>query len=110
MPGLGKRKMERFSLELPARILVVDEVKKEEPESLECLTCDISAGGAYFHTDQPLPVGTEMHIDLVLPLDELKKIEGKKASIKVKGAVVRIGEKGMAICFDEKYKISPLAE
>ena len=110
MPELGKRKMERFSLELPARISIAGKAEKKEPESLECITSDISAGGAFFHTDQPLPVGTEMHIDLVLPLDELKKIEGKRASIKVKGAVVRIGEKGMAICFDEKYKISPLVE
>jgi len=110
MDGLGKRRMERFSLGLPARISITGKAEKEEPESLECITSDISAGGAYFHTDQPLPIGTEMHIDLILPLDELKKIEGKKASIKVKGAVVRIGGKGMAICFDEEYKISPLSE
>ena len=108
MPELGKRKMERFSLELPAKISVVGE--KDEPASLDAITSDISAGGAFFHTDQPLPVGTEMQVDLVLSLDELKKIEGKRASIKVKGAVIRIEGKGMAISFDKKYQISPLAE
>jgi hypothetical protein len=53
-------------------------------------------------------VGTEMQVDLVLPLDELKKIEGKRANIKLKGAVIRTGEKGMAIIFDKKYRISPM--
>lgn len=110
MPELGKRKMERFSLELPARISITGKAKVEEPESFECITSDISAGGAFFHTDKLLPVGTEMHVDLVLPLDELKKIKGKRARIKVKGAVVRMGEKGMAICFDEEYKISPMPD
>jgi len=108
MPGLGKRKLERFSLELPARIYVIGD--KDEPDSLAATTSDISASGAFFHTDKPLPLGTEMNIDLVLPLDELKKIEGKKASIKVKGAVIRIDESGMAISFAKGFQVSPIPE
>lgn len=103
----ARRKMERFSLELPARISAVGE---EEPVFLESFTSDISAGGAFFQTSRPLPIGTKMNVDLILPLDELKKLEGKRANIKVKGAVVRIGEDGMAISFDKRYKISPVAE
>lgn len=106
MSESGKREMERFSLELPAKISVVG--GKEESSSLEATTTDISAGGAFFHTDCPFPVGTEMHFDLVLSLDELKKLEGKRASIKLKGAVVRVSEEGMAIAFNEKYEIAPL--
>lgn len=108
MPEFGKRKLERFPLELPARIFVNGEGKGAD--CLDAVTCDISAGGAFFHTDTPLPVGTEMYVDLVLPLDELKKIEGKRANIKVRGAVVRTGERGMAISFDKKYRISPMPE
>jgi c-di-GMP-binding flagellar brake protein YcgR len=95
---------------LPARISLVGEEK--EPVSLDAVTSDISAGGAYFRTDKPLSVGvgTQMDVDLVLPLDELKKLEGKRARIKVKGAVVRITENGIAICFNKEYQISPLAE
>lgn len=107
MVEAGRRKMERFSLELPARISIAGE--DNGPAALEAITDDISAGGAFFHTDNPLPIGTEMDIVLVLSLDELKKIKGKKASIKVKGAVVRVGENGMAISFDEEYQLSPLA-
>jgi len=108
MSGLGKRKMERFSLELPARISVASGEK--EAASLDARTSDVSAGGAFFHTDQPYPVGTEMQVDLVLPLDELKRLEGKRASIKLKGAVVRIVDDGMAISFEESYEISALKE
>jgi hypothetical protein len=108
MPGLGKRKLERFPLELPARIFV--DCDGAGTDCLDAVTIDISAGGAFFHTDKPLPVGTQMEVDLILPLDELKKIEGKRANIKVKGAVIRTGERGMAILFDKKYRISPLAE
>ncbi len=106
MPEFGKRKLERLPLELPARIFVGGE--RQEADFLDAVTSDISAGGAFFHTDTPLPVGTEMYVDLILPLDELKKIKGKKASIKVKGAVVRTGVGGMAISFDKKYRISPM--
>ncbi len=108
MPNFGKRKLERFHLELPARIFLNG--GGEVTKSLDAITSDISAGGAFFHTESPLPVGTEMYVDLVLPLDELKKIEGKRANIKVKGSVVRIGESGMAIIFDKKYLISPVQE
>lgn len=106
MPEFGKRKLERFPLELPARLFV--NCEEEATDCLDVTTSDICAGGAFFYTDTPLPVGTEMFVDLVLPLDELKKIKGKRANIKVKGAVVRTGEGGMAISFDKKYHISPM--
>ena len=102
--GANKRRMERFDLELPARVTKAKEGQGDE--NLDLLTSDICAGGAFFQTDQPLPLGTEVKIDLVLPLDELKKIEGKKALIKVSGAVIRITGDGMAICFEEGFKIS----
>ncbi len=107
MPEFGKRKLERFSLKLPARIVVNDNGNGAENGSLDAITSDISAGGAFFYTDTPLPVGTQMQVDLVLPLDELKKVKGKKAKIRVKGAVIRTGKQGMAICFDKKYRITP---
>ena len=106
MPEFGKRKLERFPLKLPARIFV--DGGEGEAALLDAVTSDISAGGAFFYTDTPLPVGTEMNVDLILPLDELKKIEGKRANIKVKGAVIRTGKKGMAIIFDKKYRISSM--
>ena len=43
-----------------------------------------------------------------LPLDKLREIKGNRVHIKVSGLVVRANEKGMGICFDEKYEINPL--
>ena len=94
---LEKRRRERVPLSLPAKLSVVGESK--ERRTLHCSTSDICAGGAFFHTDLNMPVGTEMDVELVLPLDELKKLEGKNAKIKVSGSVTRTDEKGMAINF-----------
>jgi len=104
---MEKRNLTRFELELPARLTLI---KHPDPTALELITSDVCAGGAYFQTDRPLPVGTELNVEIVLPLDELKKIEGKKAHIKVSGSVIRINEQGMAIRFEPDFVIQPLAE
>ena len=103
-----KRRLERFSLELPAQLYVGGEA--QDRQTIDLLTSDICAGGAFFETEWPLPVGSEVKIDLVLPLNELKKLEGRKALIKVSGAVIRSDEKGMAICFDKGFKMLSLQE
>lgn len=108
MSGMEKRTMERFGLELPARLTRADALDNEHSESMELITSDICAGGAYFHTDVPLPVGTDVKIDIVLPIDEIKKIKTKKALVKVTGAVLRATEDGMAICFDKNFEITSI--
>ena len=105
MADKGRRKVERFALELPSQIMAIED---SDQEILKLLTRDVSAGGAFFYTDKPLPVGTEVKIDLVLPLSELKKLESSKALIKVSGEVIRSEEQGMAVCFNEDYQLSPL--
>ncbi len=100
-----KRKLERFDLELPATIELL--TPDQEKSLLNLLTTNICSGGAYFHTKQPLPEGIQVKIDLVLPLDKLRKLkdEHKQAYIKVTGTVLRSGSEGMAIFFDEDYQI-----
>ena len=66
-----KRKMERFSLEIPARFIWYDKSRKQE--SLELMTSNICSDGAFFKTEKPLSVGTDVKIDLIIPLDKLKK-------------------------------------
>ena len=101
-----RRRLERFDLEIPATIGFMNLDHKEKVFNL--LTSNISSGGAYFHTTQPLPEGTQVKIDLVLPLDNLEKVknEYKQAYIKVAGRVLRSESQGMATCFDEDYQIS----
>jgi len=99
-----KRTLERFDLKIPAKI-----ESDYEEKILNPLTRNIGSGGAFFHTAQPLPKGTQVKIDLVLPLDKLKKLKDdcKQAYIKVTGRVLRSKSEGMAILFDKDYLIRP---
>ena len=101
-----KRSLPRLKLELPASVC---ETGNDDSGPFELWTSDVSAGGAFFVTGHPLPVGTELEIDLILPLDELKKLEGKNAHVSLSGAVVRVSRQGIAVCFNKKYTIRPLA-
>ena len=105
---VDKRRLERFDLQLPAIIEVVSGNGDHDRKTVNLLTRNACSGGAYFHTDQPLPKGTQVKIDLVLSIDTLKKIKGKQAVIKVNGSVIRTESHGMAICFDEHFSIKSI--
>ncbi len=103
-----RRRLERFELRAPARILVeFDEGKREE---LDLTTKDVSSGGAYIYSDQPLPEGATVIIELFISLSMLQTRAGEtnKAKVKVKGTVIRVDEDGAAIRFNNKYKITSL--
>jgi len=109
MPKTEDRRVERYQLKLAAYLSVVDSDAPVEKNTISLNTSDISSGGAFFGTGTPLPVGTEVKIDIVLPLDQIKNIEGENAKIEVSGAVVRIDKGGMGVCFDEEYKITKMS-
>jgi c-di-GMP-binding flagellar brake protein YcgR len=100
-----RRKMERFDLKLPTKLSWAG--KDKDQESIELMTDNICAGGAYLLTNRPLPEGTEVKMDLILGLDKLHELGGRKSLINVSGFVTRTDHQGMVICFDQKYKISP---
>ena len=50
-----RRKMERFDLKLPTKLFWTG--KDKEQESIELLTSNVCAGGAYLMTNSPLPMG-----------------------------------------------------
>ena len=106
-PMEEQRQLERFDLEIPAKIGVID--SGQEEEMLNLLTTNVCSGGAFFHTTQALPEGTPVKIDLILPLEKLRRLkeEHKQVFIKVTGRVLRSESTGMAICFDEDYQIRP---
>jgi hypothetical protein len=105
-----RRKLGRFRLDIPAKIEVINSALERKKHDLK--TSNISSGGAFFHTKQPLPEGTPVKIDLILPLERLKQLKNdhKQAYIKVTGKVLRSETKGMAISFDQNYIIRPLRE
>lgn len=102
-----RRKLQRFSFEVPAQIEGV--ISGKGKEILDLSTSDICAGGAFFRTAAPLPEGTKVKMEMILPLDRLKELVGhNRVQVKVNGTVIRSGSIGMAICFSEDYQILPL--
>ena len=105
----NSRRLQRYSLKLPATLEINSEAEQHDKEVINLLTSDVCSGGAYFQTDQPLPEGTKVKLDLILSIEELKKLEGKHALIKVTGKVIRTELTGMAICFEGGYTIKPVS-
>ena len=105
-----RRKLERFDLQVPAKIEVINQDR--EKEMLDLLTSNICSGGAFLHTTRPLPEGTQVKVDLILPFDKLKELkqDSQQVYIKVTGTVLRSETEGMAICFDEDYQIGTWEE
>ncbi|MEA1947831.1 MAG: PilZ domain-containing protein [Thermodesulfobacteriota bacterium] len=101
-----KRKMERFPLKLPALISMMDE--NENQRAFEVMISNICAGGAFFKTYNPLSLGTDMKMELILPLDKFKKFGSKRSRVDVSGLVIRTNDQGMAVRFDKNFQISPL--
>lgn len=98
-----------MDLKLESRVEVLGSTAEGKTrEVLNLLTQNVCSGGAFFHTDHVLPVGMEVKVDLVLELEDLKKTAGDKALIEVRGRVLRCDPPGLAICFDKKYKITPV--
>ena len=106
-----KRKLERFDLKIPTRVALTGAKKVNRERTIpDLMTSDICSGGAYFHTVEPLPAGSKVKIDLILPLDKLRRIgaDWKKVHVRVTGKVLRSESKGMAIGFNRDYRIEPL--
>ena len=105
--GFSSGKLIHIVFEVLARIEAA--VWADRKETFDLQTSDICSGGAFFRTTQTLPEGTQVKIDLILPLDRMKDlIDHSRANVKVNGTVVRSGSAGMAICFYEDYQIMPL--
>lgn len=100
-----RRKMERFDLKLPTKLSWKG--KDNELKSIELMTSNICAGGVFFKTGKALLVETIVKLDIIYHLDKFKSSKWEISHIEFSGSVIRTDKKGMAICFDEGYKISP---
>ncbi len=103
-----RRKLERFELNTQARVLV--DLGEGRKETFNSTTKDVSSGGAFIYSDQPLPQGATVKIELLISLDMLRELAGEKgqAKVKVKGKIIRVDENGAAIRFENKYEITSL--
>ena len=98
-----RRKFERFQLRLPGKIETV--AIRRRKETSELFTDDVSAGGAFFPTDHPLPLGTQVQLQLILANERIRQLTGEEGCMRLEGTVVRSEPTGMAISFDENYDI-----
>lgn len=105
MNYIEKRKMERFDLELPALISITDEDGSHK--TFESVSSNICSGGAFFALDKPLSIGTDVNINMILPVSDIENSIVDKSLIDVSGSVIRTEPKGMAVCFYNKFKIMP---
>ena len=70
---------------------------------MHLITSDISADGAYFKTNSPLPVGSDVKVQMKLVIPGLNEINGRSAHISVRGKTIRTEPFGMAIQFEPAY-------
>lgn len=103
-----RRRLERFELSAPAQVFV--ESERGEKEQFHLATKDISSGGAYLYSPQPLMKGARVKMEILIFLDALWKHASEKGRVKIKisGEVVRVDKDGIAIQFASKYKIMAL--
>ncbi len=104
--GLEKRHLQRFSLKVFA---IVRTVSPSVEKVFELSTQDISAGGAFFPLEVPLPTGEKVKITLYLSISALEQISDFpfKTKITTEGQVVRSTGQGMAVSFSKHYTMSP---
>ncbi len=98
IPGEESRKVERFSLRLPACISAF------EPghPTLNLMTENISDGGAFFPTREPLPQGLRVLVDLTL---KRESGVGNASKVHLKGRVLRSQPDGMALLFEKRVQM-----
>lgn len=85
--------------------------KRHEPEIIELVTNNICAGGAYFKTANPLPVGTKISLKMTVELNNKEKSQKKNmVSIEICGIVIRADEEGMAVQFENGYTMLPVSK
>ena len=105
MIEFDRRKLERFDLELPAKLSCTGKDNNHKP--IELMTSNICSDGVFFKTNKQLTVGTDVKLAVILSLDKFKNVGHKKSHIHVSGSVIRKSHHGMAIRFSKKCKMLP---
>jgi hypothetical protein len=90
---MDKRCRRRVSLKVAGKI------EGHNRFSLKGHTRDISAVGAFFDSEETVPVGTNVELEIYLPLEKLEETKRHDGKMKVSGTVVRVEEGGVAVLF-----------
>ncbi|MDQ5985454.1 MAG: hypothetical protein CSYNP_01164 [Syntrophus sp. SKADARSKE-3] len=105
-----RRKFERFTIDTPFRIEILDTERRGEILNLE--SENLSAGGICFRSPILLPIGARVKVGLVLQFDELQTTQDPDGAliITVTGQTVRSGPEGTTICFSDDYDVVTSSE
>ena len=101
------RELERFNLELPALV----EVLESNQKNIRCypMMRDISGNGGYFLTKNPLAVNTRIKVGLIFEINKPDASERKgHFFLEFTGKVIRVDASGMAVRFDQDYQHVPV--
>ena len=100
-----RRLYKRHSVRLPSRIETIIPSGKKKIYDLE--TKDISIGGAFIYTKEPLsfPEGTRFIIDLTIPSGSIKELAIVKSLMACTGIMVRSTSEGIAIQCGNEWEI-----
>lgn len=90
-------------------------------EQIVTVAANVSSGGAFLTTDQPLPLASRVRLKFLLSLDDLKQLKvvasvealrrlagQKQVWVEATGVVIRQDPDGVAVIFDQNYQLSPL--
>ena len=100
-----RRLYKRHTVRLPSRIETIIPSGKKKIYDLE--TKDISIGGAFIYTKEPLsfPEGTRFTLDLAIPSGAVKELTVVKSLMECTGTMVRSTSEGIAIQCDTECEI-----
>jgi hypothetical protein len=103
-----RRKMQRFPLRLPCLIHDVNDARN--PPLLEAQTLNVGTGGALVETEQQLPVGTDVHFNMLIRRSSSAEPINAGSCVSLTGRVLRKDEMGLGIAFSEAYRIVPTSQ
>ena len=99
-----RRKLERFSLEIPAELITGDE--REYQKRIETRTRDLSANGAFVYLGRAPNVGTRVRLEMQAVIGSLPLLVNMPETVRitVEGRVVRQNAEGVGIAFDVQLR------
>lgn len=110
MEKYGERRThERYDIALPCLLSLNKE--GEYSNLMELKTRNISAAGVFLELEQINGfIVSSAKVEIIIPPNLIKCIEGSGTHISVSGSVVRASADGIAVLFCEEYQIAPLDE
>lgn len=115
-----RRVRQRLHLNLQAKITYgFDDATSGQ--QIVTVAANISSGGAFLATNQPLPLASRVRVEFLLSLEDVKQLKvvasvdalrrlagQQQVWVEATGVVIRQDHDGVAVIFDQNYQLSPM--